>query len=146
MTTTAKRFGKPWTINESIRLQREFELLELSIDAIATRHQRTPNAIMFKLDQEGLSNYNLLYTNYYNLNSTTPTTNIPIQSQEVEVDDDDSSDYQEEEKEEEEEEEEEEEDIDSLKMQVNRLEKQVSILTEMFMKNSKNKSVFSLFS
>ena len=62
--TSSKRFGNRWTINECIQLQREFELLELSIDEIAKIHQRTPNAIMFKLNQEGLANYNTLYSNY----------------------------------------------------------------------------------
>ena len=37
----------------------------MSIDDIALKHQRTPNAIMLKLDQEGIADYNLLYTSYH---------------------------------------------------------------------------------
>ena len=64
-----KRFRKNWTIKECLNLQREFELLKLSIDEIALKHQRTPNAIMFKLDEQGLACYNVLYSNYHDLNS-----------------------------------------------------------------------------
>jgi hypothetical protein len=65
----AQRNGKRWTVNECLQLQREFELLGLSVAEIATRHQRTPNAIMFKLDQEGLADYNVLYSNHMDLNA-----------------------------------------------------------------------------
>lgn len=65
-----KRTGNRWTINELLSLQREYELLELSIVEIALRHQRTPNAIMFKLDNEGFADYNTLYINYYKENSS----------------------------------------------------------------------------
>ena len=56
-----KRNGYKWSINECLQLQREYELLELSIDEISIKHNRTPNAIMYKLDQEGFANYNTLY-------------------------------------------------------------------------------------
>lgn len=69
ITPTYKRFGKKWNINEILQLQREFELLELSIDEIAKNHQRSPNAIMCKLDQEGFAEYNELYSHYQGLNS-----------------------------------------------------------------------------
>ena len=61
------RIGKRWNINECLNLQREFELLTLSIDEIAIKHKRTPNAIMCKLDEEGLAEYNVLYSKYYGL-------------------------------------------------------------------------------
>jgi hypothetical protein len=156
--TTANRFRNRWTINECLQLQREFELLELSIDEISTRHQRTPNAIMLKLGREGFADYNVLYSNYHGLNSTIPITNIvsneekdeelyqdvqeqDVQEQDVqEQDEDNSSDY------EDEGEGEGEDEDDSLKAHVMRLEKQVTMLTEMIMKNNKNKSLFSLFS
>ena len=64
---THNRVGKRWSVNEILALQREFQLLEWSIDQIAEKHQRTPNGIMFKLDQEGFADYNVLYSNYYNL-------------------------------------------------------------------------------
>ena len=51
------RNGRPWTVNECLQLQREYELLELPIFEIARNHKRTAKAIMFKLDQEGLGNY-----------------------------------------------------------------------------------------
>ena len=146
-TYCSKRFGKRWTISECIQLQREFELLELSIDEIAQRHQRTPGAIMSRLDYEGFADYTVLYSNYYNLNSTTHNTNYVSQEEQYdeveEQDDDNSSDYQEEQDASDEDEYYEEE---SLKEQVMRLEKQVNMLTEMIMKNNSNKNVFSLFS
>ncbi len=55
-----RRTGKKWTINECLRLQREFELLELSIYEISLLHERSPNAIMYKLDSEGFADYNKL--------------------------------------------------------------------------------------
>ncbi len=78
--TTTTRCGNKWTVNEILSLQREYELLNLSIDEIASKHKRTPNAIMFKLDQEQLADYNVLYSNYHNLNSPIPIqreTNFP---------------------------------------------------------------------
>ena len=37
-----KRTCKQWNINEILSLQREFELLQMSIDDIAKKHKRTP--------------------------------------------------------------------------------------------------------
>lgn len=70
--STPKRNGNKWSVNELLSLQREFELLELSIDEIAERHQRSPDAIMYKLDNEGFADFNVLYSNYYDLNGTIP--------------------------------------------------------------------------
>jgi hypothetical protein len=61
-----KRVGKRWTISECLQLQREYELLKLPLFTIASRHQRTVNAIMYKLDSEGFADYNTLYMEYYN--------------------------------------------------------------------------------
>ena len=69
--TTANRIGNKWTVNEVLSLQREYELLNWSIDEIAAKHKRTANAIMFKLDSEGFADYNVLYSNYHNLGSST---------------------------------------------------------------------------
>jgi len=56
MTT---RSGNRWTINELLSLQREYELLEWSVQQIAERHQRTVEAILFKLEAEGfISSWN----------------------------------------------------------------------------------------
>lgn len=48
-----KRANKRWTINEVLTLQREYELLELSVTDIAVRHERSADAIAFKLKSEG---------------------------------------------------------------------------------------------
>jgi hypothetical protein len=67
--STFNRVGKRWSVNEVLALQREFELLGWSIDQIAKKHQRSPTGIMYKLDQEGFADYNILYSNYHDLNS-----------------------------------------------------------------------------
>jgi|LakMenEpi03Aug12_release.lakeMendotaPanAssembly.Ray.scaffolds.fasta_scaffold11741_9 uncharacterized protein YlxW (UPF0749 family) len=137
--TSFKRFGNRWTINECLQLEREFDLLELSIDEMAQRHQRTPNAIMLKLDSEGHADYNVLYSNYHALN-----TQIVSQTKaEEEEDEDEDEDY--------------ESDADtlvddveaennSLKQQVLNLEKKVNELSDFIMKQNKGSNVFSLFS
>jgi len=51
--TPTKRSYKKWNINELIRLQREYELLELSIQEISRLHERTEKAILCRLEQEG---------------------------------------------------------------------------------------------
>jgi len=53
-----RRTGNKWTVNECLRLEREFDLLGLSIQEIAKLHERSPNAIMYKLDYEGIADYN----------------------------------------------------------------------------------------
>ena len=136
--TDYKRFGNRWTINECLQLEREFDLLELSIDKMAERHKRTPNAIMLKLDSEGHADYCVLYSNY----------KIAKQQQEDEEQEEDQDEEQEEEEQEEDEEEDDEEDQEddiSLKLQVLNLEKKVNLLTELLMKQNKNSSSFSLF-
>jgi hypothetical protein len=50
--TNPKRDGKKWTINEELSLQREHQLLEMSIEEIANKHQRTPESILKKLSKE----------------------------------------------------------------------------------------------
>lgn len=51
--TTANRVGNKWSVNEILALQREFELLKMSIEDIATKHQRTVKSITYKIDTEG---------------------------------------------------------------------------------------------
>ena len=68
---TYQRAGFKWLVNEILSLQREFELLGWDIDQIADKHKRSPDAIMYKLDYEGLADYNVLYGNYHNLKSHT---------------------------------------------------------------------------
>jgi hypothetical protein len=50
------RVNKKWTVTELLSLQREYELLEMDIFDIALKHKRTPNAILYKLNDEGLIN------------------------------------------------------------------------------------------
>lgn len=59
------RNGYKWSVNECLRLEREFDLLELSVPEIAILHNRTVNAIMFKLEAEGHDTYNNLYIKTY---------------------------------------------------------------------------------
>lgn len=49
----ATRNNFKWSINEILKLEREYELLGLSLDEIATAHKRTKCAIFFRLVQEG---------------------------------------------------------------------------------------------
>lgn len=54
MTVNNRRQGNKWTINELISLQREYELLELTVSEIAEKHQRSETAILYRLESEGL--------------------------------------------------------------------------------------------
>ena len=51
---THKRSGNKWTVNEFLSLQREYELLEWTIQEISEKHQRSVIAILFKLESECL--------------------------------------------------------------------------------------------
>ena len=85
------RSGFRWSVNEVLALQREFELLGWSIDQIAQKHNRTTNAIIFKLDQEGFADYNDLCSNLYNSESDNNSSEISL---EYNYDDNDSeTDY-----------------------------------------------------
>ena len=46
------RHNNKWNINELLTLQREYELLEMSIQEIAVSHSRTVEAILFRLQSE----------------------------------------------------------------------------------------------
>ena len=50
---TYKRNGNKWSVNELLKLQREYELLELNIQDISLLHQRSVEAILYKLETEG---------------------------------------------------------------------------------------------
>jgi hypothetical protein len=47
-----KRNGNKWSVNEILNLQREYELLEWNIQQIASKHQRSVQAILYKLESE----------------------------------------------------------------------------------------------
>lgn len=54
-----KRHYFKWNIKELISLQREYELLELSVQKIAKLHQRSVKSILCRLEQENfISNWN----------------------------------------------------------------------------------------
>jgi len=53
MSTILSRNGKKWTVNEILKLQREYELLELDVNDIAVLHERTVEGILFRLVKEG---------------------------------------------------------------------------------------------
>ena len=66
------RVNKKWTVNELLSLQREYELLEMDIFDIALKHKRTTNAILYKLNDEGLIDdfseargYDKFYKSYF---------------------------------------------------------------------------------
>jgi predicted nucleic acid-binding Zn-ribbon protein len=69
----ATRCGYKWTIKEILDLQREYELLEWTIQEIATKHKRTVRAILCRLEDEkfinswqearGIENYNFMDNN-----------------------------------------------------------------------------------
>ena len=46
------RYGNKWSVNEILSLQREYELLGMSIQEIAIKHKRTVQAILYKLESE----------------------------------------------------------------------------------------------
>ena len=52
-STTTTREGKKWSVNETLRLQREYELLELDVSTISVLHSRSERAILFRLKKEG---------------------------------------------------------------------------------------------
>lgn len=153
-----KRFRNRWTIKECLDLQREFELLKLSINQIALKHQRTPNAIMLKLDRENLADYNVLYSNYHNLNSPMDVirkhTHDEFDEENIvnnfidESEDDEDYIEDEESYDELEDDDEKEEENATLQNRINELENHVASLTELVfkLKQNTNKSVFSLFS
>ena len=47
------RHNFKWNVNELLAFQREYELLEMSIQDIADKHERTVDAILYRLQQEG---------------------------------------------------------------------------------------------
>ena len=50
---TYKRNGNRWNVNELLSLQREYELLGLTIQEIADKHERSVDAILYRLESEG---------------------------------------------------------------------------------------------
>jgi len=53
VNNTYKRHYNRWTVNEILSLQREYELLEMTVKQISLKHQRSVYAILYKLELEG---------------------------------------------------------------------------------------------
>lgn len=64
----AWRNGYKWSVNECLQLEREYDLLKMSVPDMALKHNRTLNAIMFKLQAEGLCSYNDAYIKTFGQN------------------------------------------------------------------------------
>ena len=47
-TQMPRRHRFKWTINETLQVQREYELLNIDIEEIALKHERTVNGIIKK--------------------------------------------------------------------------------------------------
>ena len=134
-TQTPKRSGLKWTVNECLRLEREYDLLKLSIPEIALLHERTSDSIMYKLDQEGIADFNYLYIK----NNT--------EHMELEQDSDETSNYEEDvvvESESESESDADVENVYSLKQQIDTLTKQLANLTAIVFKSLGGGKVDSL--
>ncbi len=92
-----KRSGFAWSIPETLRLQREYELLELSIDEISRIHQRSPYAIAIRLidedfasqEQSDIRQY-LAFTDY---NLLSQENNISLCISDDDCQDNDTSSY-----------------------------------------------------
>jgi hypothetical protein len=100
--TTMSRQGNRWSVSEVLSLQREYELLGLSVQEIAAKHNRSVNAILFKLNAEGLTSSLYEATGYSSQPLKNFTTsrkdrkNLYDDAESVESDTDSSSDYEEE--------------------------------------------------
>lgn len=131
-TPMYKRSGFKWSVNECLRVEREYDLLKLSIPEIALLHERSIEAIMYKLDKEGIADYNELYSKlksngqYFQQDDD--------ESEQDELDDDEES-YQEESEEDQEEEEDDTNNNYGLKQQVRMLTKQLANLTSIVYKS-----------
>lgn len=148
-----KRANAKWTVNECLRLEREFDLLELSVQEIALLHERSPHAIMYKLDAEGMADFNEVFLNrQQKLKVSTSYDNDANEESESDEDkEDDSSNYEASEEEDEEEdnvnEDNEEFDIYNIKQQMLILTKQLANLTAIVYKvlspNNSSKTEFA---
>ena len=89
-----KRSGNRWTINELISLQREYELLEWTVGQISEKHQRSVEAILFRLESEGfISSWNDargFNTEKYQ-NNISENVEFSLEEHDVDVDDDEET-------------------------------------------------------
>ena len=131
-----RRANARWTVNECLRLEREFDLLKLSIEEIAALHERSTNAIMYKLDAEGIADYNDVFQNRQQKlkdeEQDEEQDEASVSEYEEEQEEASVSEYEEEqedEKQEDEEQDSEEYDRYNLRQQIRSLTKQVANLT-----------------
>lgn len=145
----AWRTGYKWTINECLRLEREFDLLELSVPEMALLHKRTINAIMCKLQDEGLDTFQNLYMQTYgaeNFEAFDLNYDDDADNSEDEEDEDDEEyipDLNEDEDEEDEQEVEQVEDFTNQGMlfkQVKSIQSQINSLLSYFSSQTKSKA------
>uniref|UniRef100_A0A6C0IIG5 Uncharacterized protein n=1 Tax=viral metagenome TaxID=1070528 RepID=A0A6C0IIG5_9ZZZZ len=90
------RSRNKWTVNEILSLEREYELLEMTIQEIALKHSRSVEAILFRLDSEGFINnwYDARgYNNFLNNNNEEDKySDASISDTDDDSDDDEDSD------------------------------------------------------
>jgi hypothetical protein len=81
-----------WTANESNSLHNEYEMKELTVQEIATIHQRTVQSILNKLQQEGL-----IDTTWFDARGWTPSVISlkPAIQQDLDDSQEDDDDYEE---------------------------------------------------
>jgi len=95
MPANRMRQGNKWTINELISLERDYELLELTVQQIAEKHQRSETSILYKLESEGLID---TWTNARGFNpedfQKSVSTNESVDEEQAGGDDDNDEEYQ----------------------------------------------------
>ena len=95
---TYKRSGNKWTVNEVLSLQREYELLEMTIQEIALQHSRSVEAILYKLEsEEFIDNFTSArgYNNYSNKNDEKYDQGYDLEDDEDYQEQDADEDYEE---------------------------------------------------
>jgi len=110
--TLPYRHNFKWSINEILSLQREYELLEMTIQDIASKHERSVDAILYRLQKEGMIETWIDARGYQEYSKTFPylvgsldsNVNTYDYGEDVDVTDDDNvndndSDYEDEEEE-----------------------------------------------
>ena len=92
---TYKRSGNKWTVNEVLSLQREYELLEMTIQEIALQHSRSVEAILYKLESEEFIDTFISargYNNYSNKNDEQYDEQYDVEDDVEDEDEDDEDD------------------------------------------------------
>ena len=121
------RTGKTWTINECLQLQREHELLGWTIDEIAIKHKRTPNAIMYKIVKEEFENSDLLSSYLFCKNDIEEQEEQEEEQEKSNDSDSDKSSNK-------------EDDLNELKNHVKRLENKMLTIIELLVSQTQNKN------